>query len=514
MAAHQILPTDLELARLDTLDAIRTWAGLHQDIWNAVSAFLGTIPSIRVLSLVPLETLRQVPSRLRIPLPPARDGTVPDPRPLTAVEIIQLALMWRISRQAFNLEDIDPLITPVTNPHPTAAGGAGAAVTTTTGRKKIKVSDFVDQLDGTEVEMATQNELEEAYRQYRTVTGAEPQPEADPTHEQISVLFHKVIHLNEAPYADFSVLTPYGRRVQRQMKAKGFFLQQDGSWRSAEVPGPPTFEAWASCWRVYRTILLMMRHKVNAAGDRPAVVSVAALEEYHDKINELNNEFPECWHLIVQAEDRCRAEQFERAKRNLTKALLEGRMPMNIDFRAEEPWNGVFTYMARDSDYWNRSVVRPAQTFIARGGSGKKMTKESAENTQMTDPAIQAVDKESDIPGPSRSAKKRKKQQERLQQLQNELKSFKPWAGGGGQWNASSSHKGDGKSGGHPRKAGREFQTDREGNQICFKFSKGPIGSCKEPCLDGRTHACQLCLGSHPNVSCPNKSKGGKGQKK
>ena len=51
-----------------------------------------------------------------------------------------------------------------------------------------------------------------------------------------------------------------------------------------------------ACWRVYRTILLMLQH-VDAAGTRKAVVTVAALE------------FPECWRLVAQAEDRMRVEQ-------------------------------------------------------------------------------------------------------------------------------------------------------------------------------------------------------------
>ena len=32
---------------------------------------------------------------------------------------------------------------------------------------------------------------------------------------------------NGSPYADFSVFNPFGRRAQKQMKAKGFMLQED-----------------------------------------------------------------------------------------------------------------------------------------------------------------------------------------------------------------------------------------------------------------------------------------------
>ena len=75
----------------------------------------------------------------------------------------------------------------------------------------------------------------------------------------------------------------------------------------------------------------MLQH-VDAAGARKAVVTVAAWE------------FPECWRLVTQAEDRMRAEQFERICRQLIRARVEGRLPMNQVFDPDQPWIGVFTY--------------------------------------------------------------------------------------------------------------------------------------------------------------------------
>lgn len=93
----------------------------------------------------------------------------------------------------------------------------------------------------------------------------------------------------------------YGRNVARFQ-----------SFKAVEIPGPPGMESWLACWRVYRTILLMLGRLDPTTGVRKPIVTVAALEEYVDRIQELVTEFPECWHLIMQAEDRMRAEQFER----------------------------------------------------------------------------------------------------------------------------------------------------------------------------------------------------------
>lgn len=123
----------------------------------------------------------------------------------------------------------------------------------------------------------------------------------------------KIIVRDEAPYADFSILTPFGRRMQRVMKSKAFAFQPVGSWRASEIPGPPTLQAWQACFRVYRSMLFMLRLRYpatvapagGAAGGvrsgiittRPVVVQPHSLERYFEAFKDLCLEFPECWHL-------------------------------------------------------------------------------------------------------------------------------------------------------------------------------------------------------------------------
>ena len=112
----------------------------------------------------------------------------------------------------------------------------------------------MDQLDDTEVELLSQAEIEAACRNHREAVGADPLPDADPSSEQITAMIAKVLRRHVAPYADFSVLTPFGRRAQKQSKARNYLLQQDGTWKTVEIPGPPTFHAWQACWKVYRSV--------------------------------------------------------------------------------------------------------------------------------------------------------------------------------------------------------------------------------------------------------------------
>ena len=74
------------------------------------------------------------------------------------------------------------------------------------------------------------------------------------------------------------------------------------------------------------------------------------LQRWKSISTDLSQELPLAWHLILQAEDRCRGEQFERFRRELTGAKLEGRLPMNLSYNEDQPWVGVFAFVARNQE--------------------------------------------------------------------------------------------------------------------------------------------------------------------
>lgn len=78
-------------------------------------------------------------------------------------------------------------------------------------------------------------------------------------------------------------------------------------------------------------------------------------------------------------------------RRNLTRAAAEGRLPVNLSFAVDQPWIGVFIFVARDQKYWSQEVQIPAQNFIARGGGGKKMNRTDAEASGISDTAKEAL---------------------------------------------------------------------------------------------------------------------------
>lgn len=162
----------------------------------------GTVRSVRVLALSPSDVIQAAFRSVRITLVDANSQRTGD-RELSSVEMIQSALMWRIARRLFKMEDID-LLRPPPPPPPVTMSGMAAA---SRNKKKIKVSHHADQLDDTEVETINATELEEAYAAYRMATGADPRPEADPSQEQLAVMYAKITKRNDSAY--FSVLTPF-----------------------------------------------------------------------------------------------------------------------------------------------------------------------------------------------------------------------------------------------------------------------------------------------------------------
>jgi len=328
--------------------------------------------------------------------------------------------------------------------------------------RTIKASALIDPQDESVIYAASTNQVAEWYQNYKNLKFGDPLIEKEPSDDQICALSTRIIDLKAAPYADFSLLTPFGRRMQKTLRHRSWIPQQDGSYQPIEVPGPADWETWKACWDVYEVILLMLRWPAaNAQAVGAMVASPISLEAYLQNFHTLVKESPGCWHLCAAAEDRCRAEHFPRIARQLT--TTHGYAPS---------WSDVFVAAANDNNYWDTHVRRPALRFIATRGSHSA-----------------APHSEVDVP---RQPKPRATKKEKF---------HKPKGGGrgGGKGRGKGQNK---EKGDHPRKSadGKMFITTREGEQICFGFARGKPCE-KTPC--SRVHVCQFCMQSHANASCP-----------
>ena len=203
----------------------------------------------------------------------------------------------------------------------------------------------------------------------------------------------------------------------------------------------------------------MFEHTVSA-GHRLPVVTQASLEEYRDAFRDMVVNYPEAWHLLVVAEDRCR--HFPRLKRECQDKSYEGQLP---GFVEERPWDYVFRAAARDRDYWDRNVKEPAILFRTAGGRKKEQPGGIGTITDLADDTIKV--------------KKKVKKASQRERLERQVARLKEGSGDG--------VKADIKGKGSKRDSKGRFLTDRQGRPrpICFAFNNG---ECKDVCPKQMVH--------------------------
>ena len=349
-----------DVTDITDLPALVTWSGLAGAAWTATSETLGTVPSIRVLAYMPPAALTTATAAARVTIPaqgePGTEDHVPaTTRALTPVEVTQVGLLWQAAQQLTSRPVVDPF--GPTGPPPVlgVVGGGAPAVDTQAGEKetkrKIKCCQVLDQSDEAEIPELKQKEIDGFYNRLREVKGGPVRPECEPSPEQISALKVRILELDLAPYADFGIFVNFQHRFSKALKFLNHILQPDGTFRAVEVPGPPSYEQWLSSWKVFENTLLMFQTEA-APGVMNPIVTPSALEEYKDAFRDMVVNYPEAWHLLVKAEDRCRGEHFPRLRRNLLNRFNKGLAP---EFDPSMPWDGVFGEAARDRDYWDEN---------------------------------------------------------------------------------------------------------------------------------------------------------------
>ena len=133
--------------------------------------------------------------------------------------------------------------------------------------------------------------------------GGEPLPHEEPTGDQLQAL-REVLRSDKAPYADFGVWGPYGRRQSKLLKFQAMVFV-GGSLQQKQLTGPHNFVSWRRCWCVFRTAMVLLR------GSKPG-----PLDAYEENIRSLAEVFGDThWGIISRADDVMRSEGWERRRR-------------------------------------------------------------------------------------------------------------------------------------------------------------------------------------------------------
>ena len=215
----------------------------------------------------------------------------------------------------------------------------------------IKLSQVIDQTEDDEISRMDDDDITKAYSCYYNRFGDMPPNEEEPTAEQLAGVSH-LMKVQRPPYVNMAIFGPHGYRITRRLKLAGLKIGRDGEMRTIEIEGPPTIDDWVHCFKVLRTILIMLDQ-----------VDVAALDAYQALITKYARTYgKDVWLIIYQADVRCRLENFERIRRRL---LSEQESRLNPKF-TEKPWNVIFREAVKDADFWKHELEETCILVLTR----------------------------------------------------------------------------------------------------------------------------------------------------
>eukprot|EP00438_Fugacium_kawagutii_P030045 Skav201341 [mRNA] locus=scaffold1389:342359:347181:+ [translate_table: standard] len=433
--------------------------------------------------------------------------------PMTPIEATQVGLVWRMARRIMAAQsgtdeaqfiDVDPWVESEGGSTATSEPAAPARAQSSGVKERVlKMASLIDQSDESELLPPQAQDIDKWFQNFIVLMGSQPDEAEEPTSSQLGALSKKVFEENRPPYTDFSVWTPFERRMARVQKCRVFRPLGDGSYLQQDLPGPSTFMAWKASWNVFRTAAIMLN-----------IASLASLEAYFKQVEKMTVQWPSCWGLIYMADDAARAERMEKIRRRITIDSSNGRQ-VPRDWDPMRPWSCVFFQLAGDVDYWTEKVHHPAAAWVASGQRGSPVVATEAavlgslHGGQMAMKGDKAAHPE-DVPQSSsartqfnrerRLARKRRQVADREELVKLKAKVSQPDSFGGHGGKGAGKGKSKGKS------------KDQAGTELCFSWDSGkgpcadvpPGGKCKGSVE--RAHKCRLCLSPlHRSDQCPNK---------
>ena len=341
MSASALLSAP-DLQSVSTIDDVLQALHLADPLWQAFVHQVGDPgPHIRILAALPRTVVIQG----------CVQATLASGDMLSAIQATHVGLVWRTCRKVAHLWAGLP-----SDPNDKVKEQIQTSATCTVTQVKervLKMANVVDQADDSELLLASRLEIDRWANCYVAVTGAPPLEEEEPNEAQLSALNRRVYVLKQPPYADFGVWLPFARRTQKAQKVRAFMPVGDGTYVLKEMPGPQNMLQWLSSWKVYKVALIMLD-----------VVSLAALQLYEKTIERLVTQWPKCWHLIVLADDKGRAERLEKLRRRFL-VDEDGGRSVPGDWSKDKPWPACFRALSLENEYWDEQVRHPAAAWLA-----------------------------------------------------------------------------------------------------------------------------------------------------
>ena len=469
-----------------SLASLRTFYQVEDAVWDAFQETTGAMPDdLRALAGLPPSLVAASVGEVRLP----------DGNRLTLIQASQVGLVYRAARRPLFVQgggdasqwiDPNPWESQGTTPSTTSL----PAPSTSSNEVKMKFTHILDQSDDSEFQIVTDMVKARWMQRYIDVTGGLPCEETEPTKEQLSALHRRVHQLASPPYADFSVFTPFGKKMYRSTRYRTYIPNLDGTFLMREVPGPSNYTQWLACFRVWKVAMVMLD-----------CIPIAPLQQYEIHIEKLVKLYPTSWHLVVSAEDKARSDHLARLQLKATLDHQTGKStPMGWDPHAPS-WGPLFRQLLDDQPFWAENVHNPALVWLAHGSKGPPKTPSEQVASLELSGGEQSlkIEKEpaSSATGSTTPTRKQQVNKDRREARKKRLKADREELTRLRGDHSTSSTKGKGKGKGN------------QSEQICYSWNNGnppcgglpPGSTCQGKVV--RLHKCSKC-GSpgHPSKDC------------
>ena len=486
-----------ELSSIDSIDAIFAWLGTAAPTVTAYKAVLGGGGNLKLRDIVYIgaQDYADACSGVRVP----NTADPPVLRDALPLELGHFTMARRIARLRIGLTAVDATMVAAqaAGPAPGGPGGGaqlalgnGAAVmagqlppSAVIAEPRIKLSSVLDPTLDSELVRLPAVAIRKYFSDYITLRGATPSEDTEPTAEQLSAM-HQVIAADLVPYGDFAVLGPHGRRLVVKLTYCSYTFLPDGSWQRRELPGPPSFDHWWACFRVLRTIFLLL-----------GVVPPEIIDNYGEMVRSFHAMYGDAvWFLIYQADVLMRCEQFERIRRHVERQAAAGGTLQSFGmggqtgnvFDPKKPWQAVFEFAVSDKLWWDEHLHRPAMLYLTKVRSAADVTADGTAQPTLVTPGGGG---NPSAPLSEHRARSRSPMQRRRQR-------------GAKQPNAAPHSD--------PAPPGTTYTT--KGRRHCEAFNS-PQGCPVRQASCPDVHNCKKCGRSgHPQGNCFGKDGGGKGK--
>jgi len=148
--------------------------------------------------------------------------------------IMTATLVHKTARLLCGLKDEEPLVGPpptMTKDGWFSVGNPSPHAPVASALRTIKASSLIDPSDESVIAAASSDQVKAWYANFKEIKFGDPLAEKEPTPDQICALYTRIVELGQEPYADFSLLTPHGRRMQKVLRHRSWVPQQDGTYQ-------------------------------------------------------------------------------------------------------------------------------------------------------------------------------------------------------------------------------------------------------------------------------------------